>query len=192
MGCYLLRRMKAPGIESLVEDTARPWAALVGRGDMGKIAAQGAIVEAARGAGLRLGGALQVPVDIDGVLAGYDVVDLATGARRALARVSSEPELCDWGFDAQTFAAVREWVVADDYDLMLMELGILEANGGGHWGAAVAAFGRSSGLVVLTLRPRSLAAIGLRLPDPFAGLELPAEPDELTVFAADIIDRCRS
>ena len=62
---------------------------LTGPKHSGKTTAAAALAERARAGGLRVVGLLAESVRRDGVLAGFDVVDLATGRRAALARRGS-------------------------------------------------------------------------------------------------------
>jgi hypothetical protein len=91
--------------------------------------------------GLRVGGFVQPDArDRDGELAGWDLENLASGARSALARRSVDPVLCDYAFDSEAFARARRWLEASGDDIFIVHaVGKLEAAGRGHWPALEAA-----------------------------------------------------
>lgn len=123
-----------------------------------------ALVRAARGAGLAVGGLLSPPVLAEGEKRGIDLLDLATGERRTLAE-RARPGLpgtagLGWRFDPEALAAgnaVLERVTACDL-LLVDELGPLEL---GREGGFTAAFGLLDtcryGLAIVVVRPALLA-----------------------------------
>ncbi|MDH5490399.1 MAG: DUF2478 domain-containing protein [Myxococcales bacterium] len=166
-----------------------PWAALVGRREQGRSTITEQVIARLRGKGLRVGGFVQRPVG-GGPDApdAYEAVQLGGEARVIVASHRGEPEICDWAFDAEAFRRCRSWVLAAA-DVVVMELGPLEASGKGHWPAVLELLEAAGGgrkVALLTLRPQIVARVGLELPDPSAGLELPAEPPELDDFVEAI------
>lgn len=139
-----------------------------------------------RDAGLRVGGFLQEPVHDGEDIAGWDAVDLHTGARCAVARTSPDPDLCDWGFDDAALGRCREWTRRAPFDVVVVEAGTLEASGGGHRPALDDILEGPPRVLLLCIRPHALAVLGLQLPDPALGLELPAAPREVDQLAGDV------
>lgn len=167
-----------------------PWAAIVGRGRDGARDLVRRLVGELRAAGLKVGGVAQAHVseDVDGdeVDRGFDLVDLDTGARLPLARVSATPELCDYVFDRAVFAEGVEWVTRE-YDVVFLEVGKLEAAKKGHWPAVEGALRASPRVVVLTLRPDILASVVLDMEEPVAGLEVPFSEADVAEFLAELL-----
>ena len=152
------------------------WAALVGRSDHGRLEAIEAIITRARAAGVGIAGLLQMRAED-----GHDAVDLATGERRAVLRTSHAPDICDWAFEPGALDFGRA-AAGRDAPLSVLPAGRLEATGRGHW-PAVAARLATGKPTLLCVSPSSLAAIALDLPDPYAGLELPASAEDVAAFA---------
>lgn len=158
------------------------WAAIVGWGSEGRADVTRAVVDGLRARGLALGGCLQETLTENEEIVGYDVVDLDDGRRLALARPSADPLVCNWGFSEEAFAAVATRLLTRPYDLVVLELGPIEARGRGHWNTISMLLERGSPPLLLCIRPRVLARIALDLPDPAHALELPANPDEIGAF----------
>jgi len=169
-----------------------PWVAIVGTRDQGRRQVLDSVLEALRQAGLRLGGVVQETILRDGERAGFDVVDLASGQRRPLAREAPDPQLCTWGFDGETFAQVRRWIDAEPCDVVTLSLGSLEAAGQGYWPTVLANLDGPPRLLLLEIRPNVLSAVALRLPDPEDGVELPAGEDEVAEFASRVAEAARA
>jgi len=168
------------------EPGTNPWAAIVGRQDDGREDVAGAVVTALRRRGLRVGGFLQRPVrPHGGRMLGWDATDLASGEVCVLARESDDPDLCDWRFDPDAVRRCRRWACGDEHDVVVLEAGSLEASGRGHWETLRAVLRGPPRLVVLCLRPRPAPAIALELPDPAAGIELPAEGGAVDAFVEE-------
>lgn len=163
-----------------------PWVAIVGTRESGKQGLVESLGRALAARGLRLGGVIQSPVMRDGEAVGYDVLHVGGPERLPLARPAGEPRICNWGFDAEAFEAARTWVLEAPGDAAVVEVGRLEAAGEGHWPTVQAALAREDRLVVLLLRPAVAASVGLRLPDPVAGIELPASVEEAASFVEDV------
>jgi nucleoside-triphosphatase THEP1 len=164
-----------------------PWVAIVGSRSDGRHEVLGRLHGALRSAGVPFTGFLQEPRDEEGGRRlGYDLVDVATGERRALARESREPRMCSWGFDPDAFALARRWVERDAA-VSVLELGRLEAAEDGHWPAALSVLSRPGRLVVLGIRASVLAPIAVRLPDPEDAVELPASPREIDHFIERVV-----
>jgi hypothetical protein len=156
------------------------WAALVGRSNHGRLEALEIIIDRARAAGVPVAGLMQMRVED-----GHDAVDLATGERRAVLRTSQTPEICDWSFEPGALDFGRA-AAAREARLSVLPAGRLEATGKGHW-PAVADRLATGQPTLLCVSPSSLAAIALDLPDPYAGLELPASPEDVRAFADALI-----
>lgn len=163
-----------------------PWAAIVGRGE-GKRAALRAVVGGLRARGLRVGGLLQQPTGDGGLL----LVNIEHGAQIALARRDERtPDICDLSFDGRAFAQGRRWIAESDAEVVLLEIGKLEARGQAHWASAADVLhGDRRRLALLCIRPDKLFDIAYELPDPSAGLELPASDGELARFVDALADR---
>lgn len=157
------------------------WVAIVGREKTGRVAAVWSLVGQLRQAGLTVGGTVQ---ERSG--AGIEVVDIVTGARRMLACVSRDPDVCDWGFDREVFAEVRENTLDSDCDVVFLHAGRVESNGRGHWDTLLELLERDV-FVVLCMPPSSLARIVLDLPDPLGSIELPARTSAVTWLGHEIL-----
>ncbi len=162
------------------------WAAIVGWGQQGRGDVTQRVIDGLRAKGRRLGGCLQLCLGEGDEILGYDLVDLDDGTRFALARPSTDPEVCNWGFDYTVFAEIQRRVIERAYDIVVLELGPIEARGKGHWETVQRLLAADGRMVVLCIRPRVLARIALDLPDPAAGLELPATDAEIARFVEDV------
>ena len=154
--------------------STNPWIAIVGFGRQGKRETARAVADALRARGLTVAGAVAEPsVDVE---RGYDLVDLVTGSRTALARlVTGESDICDLEFADGIFAATRDQLMASEAQVKLIEVGPYEARSkGGHWPTILALLSGAPTVVVLCIRPDALAPLALGIADPAAWLELPA------------------
>ncbi len=163
-----------------------PWAAIVGRSSDRRFEVTRSVVTALREAGLRVGGFVEETVIRDGRVIGWDAVDVAGGDRVPLARADADPELCDWRFDAGALEACRGWATAPALDVSVLEVGTLEARGRGHWATVREVFEGAPRLLLISVRPRALAAVGLSLPDPAAGIELPVDGGAIARFVEEV------
>lgn len=167
------------------------WATVIGKLKTGRGPVFETLFEQLRAAGVRIGGLYQLPQD-DG---GYDLQDLLTGETTPLARVSTQPDMCEFAFDDAAFAQGAEWVAAQrastpKVDLYCFPVGRFEARGKGHWPAVSATL--DAGAPCLLIMPRNvLAAVALDLPDPASYLELPADTAQAVAFAAQLQAWCR-
>jgi len=112
---------------------------------------------------------------------GYDVRDPSTDRREALARLSDDADLCNWGFVEVGWQTARRWALEEPGDVCFIEAGRREAAEQGHWPTVLDALDVQP-LTVLSVRPTVLASIALRLPDPIDGIELPAADSEVEDF----------
>lgn len=159
-----------------------PWIAIAGAREQGRLELTDRLCAELARRGVRVTGFVQAPVvDADESVLGYDVIDLGTGERRALARESDVPEICNWGFDRDAFEAAREWALRPA-DVCVLEVGRLEAAERGHWPTILSAMRAPGRVVVLGVRPNVVASIAVRLPDPIELVELPAPSAELDAF----------
>lgn len=166
-----------------------PWIAIVGARDA-RLALVERTCDALRERGARITGFVQVS-SVEGEDAGFDLIDLESRERVALARPSATPRICNWGFDDAVFARTR-LAALRDANVTILEVGRLEAAGDGHWAAVEGALDGSRRLVVVAMRPNVVASIALRLPDPEASIELPAEEPEIAAFVQEVLDIERS
>ncbi|NOY90205.1 MAG: hypothetical protein GXP55_03270 [Deltaproteobacteria bacterium] len=177
---------------AIVEDGRVPWVALVGRREEGRAVAALRLVEHLRERGVPLGGFLQRPVftsdAADEEAVAYEAESLRTGERVRVASHGDDPSICDWSFDPVAFERARGWVLEPSAHVSFVELGPLEARGEGHLPAAHAALTGRARLLVFCIRPHVLASIGLELPDPIDGLELPEEAADVDTFAARVAE----
>ncbi len=164
-----------------------PWVVVVGSAGDGKNVAAAEIVRACVEAGLRVGGVVEEAVVAADVVEGYDAVDVRTAERIALAQLAPVPDLCRFRFDENAFVECAKRLRATDLDVVVLEAAALEAASTGNWPAITAALHGRAALLVLCVRAKVLAAIALRLPDPAASLELPADATTLARFARDVV-----
>lgn len=161
------------------------WAPIVVTPDVPKGDALERIAHAMQREGIPLGGWLQKRViDADGKRVGYDVVELAGERRLALARVATAgADLCDLVFRDGAFDEMRASLLASGARALLLEVGPLEAAERGHWRAIRELLATSDATLLLVVRPRLLASLALRFPDPIAELTVPADSAEIERFA---------
>lgn len=125
----------------------------------GKTTFCGALVDAARAAGWRVGGLISPGIFEDGIKTGIAVENLRTGERRTLARLSPDPDHDlavghRWFFSSAVMAwAATEFDRQSADDLYVVdELGPLEIRRGLGWTAALTALQNNPyrhGLVVI-------------------------------------------
>lgn len=168
------------------------WAAIVGRRSGGRTRVAWRVVSALRAAGLRVCGVVHEPVGPSEEPTGYDAVDVLTGERLPLARIASDPHICAWRFEPGVFERIAESVERAAGDVVLFEVGPVEARGEGHWAAVKSALEGQPRVVLLSIRPRVLATVALGLPDPLAGLELPVPDAAIDRFTARVAERART
>lgn len=162
------------------------WAAIIGGKRDGKREALEALFADFDRLGVRFRALHQEPLEDEGRICGYDLLQAPAGDRIPLARTSSNPTLCDLEFYGQAFERGRDWVQAPA-DVVVLPVGKLEIAKTGHWPAIDQALNRARTLSVLSVRPHLLASLALALPDPVAHIELPAAPGELTAFAETLV-----
>lgn len=167
------------------------WVALIGERRAGRDAVLDRLLCAWRADGVDLGGCLQPSRKRGDEVVGYDLVDLATGHTQPLARPSFEPKLCGYSFSDEAFAWMRAQLAEQRPALTVLPCAKLEGSGEGHWAALQDALQRPDGLVLVAMRPHSVARIALRLPDPIDSLEVPCSPEEEAEFLARVQSRLR-
>lgn len=169
-----------------------PWTAIVGRGKARRREIAADVFQALRERGLRVGGFVHRPIrDEEGEKVGYDVIDLASGASVHLAHRSRDPDICEWGFHHEAFERARAWATGGALDVVVVEVGVVEARKKGHWPTIEAVLDGPPAVVLMCIRPRALTEVALRLPDPAAGLELPGGPDDVATFIEDVTEIVR-
>jgi hypothetical protein len=166
------------------------WVALIGERRAGRDAVMTRLLDTLRGDGVTLGGCAQPALEAGGDVVGYDLVDLASGRTLPLARPSAAPQLCGYAFEADTFAWMRAELARRPPALTVLPCAKLEASGEGHWGALQDALHRPEGLVLVAMRPHSVARLALSLPDPADGLGVPCTAEE-EAFTARLQARLR-
>lgn len=159
-----------------------PWIAIVGTRADGRHDVLARLHRELTERNRRVAGFLQVPLEEAGERVGYDLVELNRGARVPFARESDAPRICNWAFAPEAFAAAHRWVVEEEADVSMLEVGRIEAAEDGHWPAVLSALRVPGRTVVLGIRPAVLASIALRLPDPVDALELPAGGAQISAF----------
>jgi len=163
------------------------WVAIIGAGRDGRVDAVDGLARRLSAGGRAVGGFLQRTVYAAGEeIVGYDVVRVPGGDAIPLARESSDPELCRWSFDPQTFDTARGWTLDRPLDVAFVEAGRLEAAERGHWRTVLESL-RTQPLTVVCIRRGVLASVALRLPDPLDALELPASEAEVAAFQERVV-----
>ena len=158
------------------------WAALVGRGRDGRVSAAWSLVASLRVRGARIGGFIEECVGER-----VDAVDIETGRRRRLAERSEiDPDVCDWRFDRDTLQTLQNQLMYERCDVFFAYAGRAESYGRGVWPALVDRIGRGDSLVTVSSPQSSLTRIALELPDPVAGLVLPASGPSLSWFGSEL------
>jgi nucleoside-triphosphatase THEP1 len=180
--------------------------ALVGARGSGKTSAVQRLSALLRERGVAVGGICQPAHD---GRRGYDLLDLASGARRPFARRRGQPQRPDaevdaaggaalgfrfdpegWGWAAQRLT--QAWSSAEV--LLVDELGKLEAAGGGHLAALASPFGRLAAVapahhplvLVLAVQRSVLADVERRFGGLDLVLDLPASGAEIDALGAAI------
>ena len=166
-----------------------PWAVVVGHSRTGKEDALREVVAGLSAAGRRVAGFIQVRLVREDRVYAYDVEDTAGERRLRIAEAGKDPEVCDYGFVPEAFQQARKWTLGEDAEVVLVEVGKLEAGGQGHWPTFEAALNGPPRVVIAAIRPDLLASFVLRLADPFAALETPANPDDVQRFVKTIAER---
>ena len=158
------------------------WAVIVGNAKTNRNETIDALVRQMRAAGLTVGGIIQRPTE-----GGQLVENLITGETLPLGQKDAkEAELCSWSFDDDAFTQAGAWISSHNTDVLLIPVGRLERVNQGHWPAVQAAF-KGPSVVILCISPTLLPRYMLELPDPIAGLESPAPPEEFTAFVRDLL-----
>jgi nucleoside-triphosphatase THEP1 len=165
-----------------------PWIAVVGTRQTGRSEITHVLAERLRQEGVRVIGFVSEPIERDGTTVGYDLVELPAGRRRRLAEVGPRPRLCRWVFDDALFVDAARQVSGGDAEVVILQVGTLEASGDGLWAAIEAALAAPARLVVLAIRPHLLVRVADRLPEPAAAIELPADDDEVARFVDRAIE----
>ncbi len=153
----------------------------------GKTSGLANLVEVLRCAGLNVAGLLAPSLYREGVLVGFDAVDVRTGQRAALLRLPADGA----GADVGAFAFSEEGVAlgrgalareaTDEADLVVVdEFGPLELRGGGWRSQIDALTKRKGGTILLVVRTELLQEVGrlyahLNCTAVTAGGEFPAE-----------------
>jgi hypothetical protein len=160
----------------------------------GKTAAVAGLSTALRARGLVVGGVLQPALEGEGPgerpRAGYELLDLASGARHALAlRRTGGARGFDFDDDAWAWAAERIARAQQECDVVVVdELGRLEAAGGGHIPGLAALAERPGRAAVLVgaVRAGCLASLSASLGEPALELRAPLDAEALEAAAGDV------
>ena len=167
------------------------WIAIVGSREQGREDVVRRLVAALQSAGVGVAGFVQTPRFDGEHVVGIDVMRLATGDRVPLAHHAGGADLdvCEWVFSPAAFETAAEWALSGSSAVCFVEAGRLEAAEGGHWATIVRSLNERP-LTVLAIRPRVLASVALRLPDPVDSIELPADVDEIARFCVRVGRGC--
>jgi nucleoside-triphosphatase THEP1 len=172
---------------------------VTGRSGRGKTPAVAAVVDALRAQGVTVVGFQQLPRLTDGKKDGFDVIDLASGARCQLGRWVG-PDAGEHGtpfvFSPEGFALARAAVAAipEGSVLVVDEIGAVELRGAGHWPALERALAspRPAAVVVVARRPLVPALLG-RLRAPGAVItDVEAEVDPIASLGRAVRTRLRT
>lgn len=137
---------------------------VTGRSGTGKTPALTRLAAALGERGVAVFGFVQPPFRRDGRKAGFDIVDLRTGASAPLGRLvdgEGGQHGTPFVFDAAGFALARQALAAPPRDavLVLDEIGPVELRGEGHWPAVARAWGAARPrAAVLSLRRQLIPA----------------------------------
>ncbi len=157
----------------------------VGAPGRGKTTAVEAAAAKLREAGWKIGGVVQQARDLGALRQGYDLVDLATGARFPFAKRRARPEPGQLGFSFDpagwAWAAERIHAARRDADVLVVdELGRLEARALGHLPALLEVVdGERARVWLLSVRDLARGPLAGMLGAPTALVEVPAGADEL-------------
>ena len=110
-----------------------PWVAIVGRREDGREQVTLRLWEKLAASRARVRGFVQAPVYAGEEHVGYDVRDPSTDRREALARLSDDADLCNWGFVEVGWQTARRWALEEPGDVCFIEAGRREAAEQGHW-----------------------------------------------------------
>lgn len=157
------------------------WIAVVGSWKDGRSTVLTSLVRTLQASGLHIGGFVQATAHDPEGISGFDLTAVCNGATVPLARRSREPDLCDWRFRPEAFEQARAWMLDGDSSICFAHAGRVEASGRGHWPAIEESVGQRH-LTIVAVTRSALAPVGLRLPDPVDGIELPAEEHEVNAF----------
>ncbi len=169
-----------------------PVVAVVGEPDSGKTHTLGRVVEQLLAEGYAAGGVQQPKLMSEGRAQGYDLQDVASGARRSFARRCEDGEDPRVGFRFDeagwTWAAEKIRLAATDADFLVVdELGWLEADGDGHGPAlgSLPAQGRAR-FVLASVRAVCAASIEKRWGDFAFQIEAGADDAEIQVLVGKL------
>jgi nucleoside-triphosphatase THEP1 len=155
----------------------------------GKSTAVSELARGLRASGLDVGGVTQPVIEQASVRLGYELRDAATGERRAFARRKGEGRGFDFDDDGWAWAAARLEEAQRSRDVVVVdELGLLEAQGGGHM-ETLQRLSEGSGrarLLVAVVRAGTLEPIVEALGEPALVLEAPLTEEQLSMGLAQI------
>ncbi len=172
--------------------TARPWVIVTGATGSGKTTLTAAVVERLHARGARVAGILAPGYLAEGRRTGFDIVNLATGERKPLAREEAHvagrhPRWSRFAFSPEGLALGHK-ALADDArgaDVVVVdEVGPFELSGGGWADALDALVVMPSGAMLLVVRESVVDAVKARW-----GSAESAVYDVSTASADEIADR---
>lgn len=174
------------------------WALIAAAHGGEKTAVVGAVVDALRARGVRLGGFVQAPIDAGELRAGYEVRRLAGGPEVERVRVARTPggaalapteeAFCSLVFDGAAFARADKWIEKDLSHVPVVvidEVSKLEAAGRGHARAIERALA-SDKLTILCVRADQLFAVVERFKLADAVASVGAGEGSVDAFADEI------
>jgi nucleoside-triphosphatase THEP1 len=129
---------------------------------------------------VRVVGVIQPAREKEGRVVGYDLLDVASGARLPFASRTDQPcgGMC-FRFRPDGFSWAAERITALGEVLIVDEIGLLEARGKGHFPALAAAFEKGAvGAVVLGLRKDVSATVHTALRGHVGQVQIFTVPDE--------------
>jgi len=163
---------------------------LTGRSGAGKTPAAERLAGALAAGGVPVFGFLQPPLWLDGRKAGFDIVDIRSGARAVLGRRrdAEGQHGTPFVFHEEGFALARKALAAPPRDAVLVvdEIGPVELRGEGHWPAVAQAWKAARPrAAVLTLRRQLIPAfLGLLGATDVVVVDAEDEPDAATAALA--------
>jgi nucleoside-triphosphatase THEP1 len=197
LGAVLLRTADRLVVSGPAGGRARGTTIVSGPTGSGKTTLVGDVLDRLRRRGFRVGGILAPGLLSDGRRTGFDLVNLATGERRPLAREGqAEPgQHARWSrfaFDADALALGRRALLADSRSadvVVVDEVGPFELSGGG-WADALDRLRDFEGHVILVVRESLVEAVRARWGSPDAVVRdaSAADPDAV---ADEIARACR-
>jgi nucleoside-triphosphatase THEP1 len=159
-----------------------------GRG-RGKTTTMARLTELLKKQGVDVGGIIQPALEGETQRVGYNLKDMTTGGERPLARRKATGHGYDFDELGWHWAAERLKIAHRSQQVVMVdELGLVEAQGGGHLvalGQLQRKPGRAS-LLVAAIRQDSLEAIAARLGTPALVIEAPAADEDINDVAAQI------